>query len=491
MSSPSRASSAPVPEFSGTQEVSWQDVMDCFKDIESFSKAAGLAARLEKQLADEDAKLAVEHSAAAEAALARLDKVETECEEFEKDVNTALVQASALSEEFAKPYARLKAMYDVQLVIQTLLISDGLLNEMQEAIDTTDGECKGAASVLTRPLLRLHVLRACMRDAVEAATADGDAGADVGSPPPPEVLSALRGAEEPAPLVAALRRGDPPAAIIEALRSAVDERLHALQPRMRSALGGRLGRALTALGWPAEVKMAHGRVEESSALGEVRAAFAELLVLQFCCDALGADDAVRHSDLPLLGGAAAQTAAEEAQAFGREPPLGGAPSGVANDGGGRGRGLWEGEPGGLWAMDVLSLPLLKRFRYHFQTRRETNRRDKPEWMFQNVASVLRLHTPFLDHAIEPMLREGLALLRAAFAQPTAQQAHVQAYKAMLGRRCPDGALVAVGGCLCAAVRGKLLREQPALISAPSLYCHTLNETTAFERELRERYRARL
>ena len=54
-------------------------------------------------------------------------------------------------------------------------------------------------------------------------------------------------------------------------------------------------------------------------------------------------------------------------------------------------------------------PVLKRFRYHFEGRRETNRADKPEWMFTHACNLLRLHTPFLMEQLQAtmMTHHGL------------------------------------------------------------------------------------
>jgi hypothetical protein len=51
----------------------------------------------------------------------------------------------------------------------------------------------------------------------------------------------------------------------------------------------------------------------------------------------------------------------------------------------------------LWAMAVLCQPLLRRFQYHFCGSRETNRLDKPEWMFAFVEKLIVEHEPSLAH----------------------------------------------------------------------------------------------
>ena len=63
---------------------------------------------------------------------------------------------------------------------------------------------------------------------------------------------------------------------------------------------------------------------------------------------------------------------------------------------------------GLWALEAFVQPLLKRFRYHFEGRRETNRRDKPEWVFAHCVAQMRSHAPLLSGEVQPMLRAPLA-----------------------------------------------------------------------------------
>jgi hypothetical protein len=48
----------------------------------------------------------------------------------------------------------------------------------------------------------------------------------------------------------------------------------------------------------------------------------------------------------------------------------------------------------LWPMDWLLEPILLRFRFHFRTKQETNRADKPEWYFAFIASTFTDHEKF-------------------------------------------------------------------------------------------------
>ena len=64
----------------------------------------------------------------------------------------------------------------------------------------------------------------------------------------------------------------------------------------------------------------------------------------------------------------------------------------------------------LWAMDVLCEPLLRRFQYHFCGTRETNRLDKPEWMFAFVEKLLVEHEPSLTHLQAALDAGGVGFL---------------------------------------------------------------------------------
>ena len=140
---------------------------------------------------------------------------------------------------------------------------------------------------------------------------------------------------------------------------------------------------------------------------------------------------------------------------------------------------------GLWVVDELLTPLLKRFRFHFEGRRETNRRDKPEWMYSHCAGILRLHAHFLSTYIQPMLLAPLSILQTEVSALPGAPRRVARLHGDARTACSHGALPAVAAGLCRAIRAKLAREQLALLAQPQAFCHTLNETIAFERDLRD------
>ncbi|ODQ65037.1 hypothetical protein NADFUDRAFT_8422, partial [Nadsonia fulvescens var. elongata DSM 6958] len=60
----------------------------------------------------------------------------------------------------------------------------------------------------------------------------------------------------------------------------------------------------------------------------------------------------------------------------------------------------------LLPFSVLAEAIDLRFKYHFESKKETNRPDKPEWVFQHFIKVVDEHTPFLSKVVQPVLRNG-------------------------------------------------------------------------------------
>ena len=429
-------------------------MLACFSDLASLSRAEPLALDLARQCSALEMELATAEAAVpaalaqandnAGAALVRLGVVDEKRTHFEDVVKARLDETTQLASRLDPPCARLRRLREAQLVLHTLATADRLVEKVELAQQRTASDeppttPSGAQSPSLQALLQLHALRASVRVAV-ASSAAAASGASI-----------MDGDED-----------GRAAAAVASLLEIIDARLLALEPPLREAFDKRAAKALTSLGWPAELSKTVV-APDSEALGEARAALSELLLLQYCCEA--SDQHAPAEAAPAATAATATTAAAAAEA--------GASSATSASG------------GSLWAMDALAAPVLRRFRYHFEGRRETNRRDKPEWMFQHVVSLLRLQLAFLDSKIQPMLLSALPLLHAVLRQPEAARAEAEAYSAMLRERCPYGVFAHVAGALCAAIRGKLRREQPTLLGAAQLFCHTLNETAAFDKELRD------
>ena len=181
----------------------------------------------------------------------------------------------------------------------------------------------GAADGGLHSLLRLQALRACV--AGEAA-AEAEAEVEVGSSAAADPSSKGRGAGTQ---------------LTRSLLQLLDQRVGRLVETMREPLAARAAAALRGLGWPGEVAglQQPGAAGHDAAVQAVREAFAALLLLQYC--------------------AQPYSAAQEPPS--QQPTLAGA-SGT----------------GPLWAVEAMVQPVLRRFRFHFEGRRETNRRDAHE-----------------------------------------------------------------------------------------------------------------
>lgn len=61
---------------------------------------------------------------------------------------------------------------------------------------------------------------------------------------------------------------------------------------------------------------------------------------------------------------------------------------------------------GLYPLQALIEPIVLRFRYHFDGKRQTNRLDKPEWYFTHVLNLMHEHRPFMTEVIQRLLKKG-------------------------------------------------------------------------------------
>lgn len=64
----------------------------------------------------------------------------------------------------------------------------------------------------------------------------------------------------------------------------------------------------------------------------------------------------------------------------------------------------------LCVFEVLAGPLRARFAFHFDSKRETNRLDKPEWYLQHVTAIAERHNPFIVDFMQPILDATLPTL---------------------------------------------------------------------------------
>uniref|UniRef100_A0A4W5N1I1 RAD50-interacting protein 1 n=1 Tax=Hucho hucho TaxID=62062 RepID=A0A4W5N1I1_9TELE len=108
-------------------------------------------------------------------------------------------------------------------------------------------------------------------------------------------------------------------------------------------------------------------------------------------------------------------------------------------------------------VQIMLLPLSKRFRYHFTGNRQTNSLNKPEWFLTQVLMWMGNSSNFMEEKIQPILDRNGANVNA---------------KVELCR-----------GLLTLA-QEKLASDAPRLLYDDALFCHLVDEILQFERELR-------
>ena len=293
-------------------------------------------AKLEAQLADaeRDAPARLERAREqAQTALRRLESLDAQRRQIERGVAEKAVSSAGLSERLGPPGARLRHLRHAQLVLATLLHASELcaraLRKIAEAGGQAGGGERAGTTAALGSLMRLHALRTTVASGAAVGVA-----ADGASPDASAGIDASDGE------------------VLRALQAMVEAQLALALPPLKERMVARLAAALKALGWPAEVSLAP---DAEGKLDEMRGAIAELLLLQHCAE----------------GGAGDVATAAGGEAGGARPP--------------------GADSKRLWALEPLLDPVLVRFRYHFEGRRETNRRDKPEWVYSHCTMLLRLH----------------------------------------------------------------------------------------------------
>ncbi|XP_043944466.1 RAD50-interacting protein 1 isoform X2 [Protopterus annectens] len=107
-------------------------------------------------------------------------------------------------------------------------------------------------------------------------------------------------------------------------------------------------------------------------------------------------------------------------------------------------------------IQVMLIPLQKRFRYHFSGNRQTNVLNKPEWFLSQILIWIGNNARFLDERIQPILDKALSTV--------------------------DARLEFSRG-LVMLVLEKLAVDIPCLLYDDSLFCHLVDEVLLFEKEL--------
>nr|CAG4650896.1 EOG090X04F1 [Simocephalus serrulatus] len=105
------------------------------------------------------------------------------------------------------------------------------------------------------------------------------------------------------------------------------------------------------------------------------------------------------------------------------------------------------------ALQELMNPLIKRFLYHFNGNRPTNRRDKPEWYMRQILQWIEDHAKFIATNVQPLYEPNDAFLEFS------------------------------RGLVQLAVE-KLVKEAPVMLEDDVILAHTIGEVLSFESELR-------
>ncbi|XP_051977049.1 RAD50-interacting protein 1-like isoform X2 [Xyrauchen texanus] len=108
-------------------------------------------------------------------------------------------------------------------------------------------------------------------------------------------------------------------------------------------------------------------------------------------------------------------------------------------------------------IQIMLLPLSKRFRYHFTGNRQTNSLSKPEWYLTQILIWMGNSSNFMDEKIQPVLDRAGAKVNA----------RVELFRGLL-----------------TLAQEKLANDAPRLLYDDALFCHLVDELLQFEKELR-------
>jgi len=115
------------------------------------------------------------------------------------------------------------------------------------------------------------------------------------------------------------------------------------------------------------------------------------------------------------------------------------------------------EKDGLYAIEALALPVSLRFKYHYDSNRDTNRLDKPEWYLTYILNIAHDHRQFFDTVVQRLLS------KSEFKSVSAWDDFVLTLLPILSR--------------------KIRKTVPQLLSRPSLFAHLIYQTLEFDSAL--------
>uniref|UniRef100_A0A672YVK7 RAD50-interacting protein 1 n=1 Tax=Sphaeramia orbicularis TaxID=375764 RepID=A0A672YVK7_9TELE len=119
--------------------------------------------------------------------------------------------------------------------------------------------------------------------------------------------------------------------------------------------------------------------------------------------------------------------------------------------------IWSQAPPLCLPIQIMLLPLSRRFRYHFYGNRQTNSLSKPEWYLTQVLMWMTYSSTFLEEKIQPILDRASATIKA----------RVELCRGLLS-----------------LVQDKVAVDASRLLYDDGLFCHLVEEVLQFEKELR-------
>ncbi|TKS88153.1 RAD50-interacting protein 1 RAD50 interactor 1 [Collichthys lucidus] len=111
-------------------------------------------------------------------------------------------------------------------------------------------------------------------------------------------------------------------------------------------------------------------------------------------------------------------------------------------------------------IQIMLLPLIRRFRYHFYGNRQTNSLSKPEWYLTQVLMWMGNSSTFMEEKIQPILERAGATISA----------RVELCRGLLS-----------------LVQEKVASDACRLLYDDMLFCHLVEEVLQFEKELRSNH----
>lgn len=111
-------------------------------------------------------------------------------------------------------------------------------------------------------------------------------------------------------------------------------------------------------------------------------------------------------------------------------------------------------------IQIMLVPLTKRFRYHFYGNRQTNSPSKPEWYLTQVLMWMSYSSAFMEEKIQPIFEKS----------GTTISARVELCRGLL-----------------ALLQEKVASDAARLLYEDTLFCHLVEEVLLFEKELRSNH----